>query len=189
VKIEARDAGSALQDLSKAGFTHDVRSRNGTLVDVSTGVPVDPSNLRVVKTLRFEAEPGLGDASNVYALDVAEAMARGFLVDALDFEGDGGPPAQIDRLRAGPVDLRTDDATEESHRYGLRKVTKSVFDQSPEHYVLRIGYPDFPECPFGQGFTMLGFDLASQEYVWLATNIVKDDRLQRVSYARSKDKT
>ena len=44
------------------------------------------------------------------------------------------------------------------------------------------GYPDFPACPFGQGFTMLGYDTTDEEYVWLATKVLKDDRLQHVPY-------
>ena len=67
-------------------------------------------------------------------------------------------------------------------RYGLRKVYKREFDRDPERYVLRIDYPDFPECPFGQSFSMLGFDTAEQTYVWLVTGILQDSRLNRIPY-------
>jgi hypothetical protein len=67
-------------------------------------------------------------------------------------------------------------------RYGLRKVYKDEFDRDPERYVLRIAYPDFPECPFGQSFSMLGFDTAEQTYVWLVTSILRDSRLKRIPY-------
>jgi len=42
--------------------------------------------------------------------------------------------------------------------------------------------PDFPPCPFGQSFSILGFDTAEQEYVWLVTSIIRDPRLIRVPY-------
>jgi len=48
--------------------------------------------------------------------------------------------------------------------------------------VLRIGFPDFAPCPFGQAFSMLGFDTAEQSYVWLVTSILRDSRLERVPY-------
>ena len=71
-------------------------------------------------------------------------------------------------------------------RYGVRKVSRREFGADPERYILRIGYPDFPDCPFGESFSMLGFDTAEQTYVWLATDILRDDRLVRVPY-RSAD--
>lgn len=49
-------------------------------------------------------------------------------------------------------------------------------------YVLRIGFPDFPKCPVGTAFSMLGFDEQMQQYVWLATSILKDSRLKSVEY-------
>jgi hypothetical protein len=47
-------------------------------------------------------------------------------------------------------------------KHGLRKVYKSEFDRDPERYVLRQGFPDFPACPFGGAFSILGFDTAEQ---------------------------
>lgn len=103
LKIEAKDAVSALNELSEMGFTHDFRIQGGKLVDVSTGLPVDPAAVAVVAKLRFETDAGSGDASNIYALDVDNGTARGFLVDALDFEGEGAPGDLIDKLRAGAI--------------------------------------------------------------------------------------
>jgi hypothetical protein len=62
-------------------------------------------------------------------------------------------------------------------RYGLRKSYNNEFDRDPERYVLRVGYPDFPECPFGESVSVLGFDTAKQTYVWLVTSILRDPRL------------
>lgn len=182
MKIDARDAVAALSELSEMGFTHDFRIQDGKLVDVSTGLSVDPSTVTVLTKLRFETEAGSGDASNIYALDVENGLSRGFLVDALDIEGDGAPQSLIDKLRAGPVASKDEGSEAEDLRYGVRKVRKAEFNADPARYVLRVGYPDFPPCPFGQGFTMLGYDTAAAEYVWLATKVIKDDRLQRVPY-------
>lgn len=182
MKIEARDAVAALSELSEMGFTHDFRIQGGKLVDVSTGLTVDPSTVTVVSKLRFETEAESGDASNIYALDVESGLLRGFLVDALDLEGEGAPQALIDKLQTGVVASKAEGSEAEDQRYGVRKVRKAKFNAKPDRYVLRVGYPDFPACPFGQGFTMLGYDTAAQEYVWLVTKVLKDDRLQRVPY-------
>ena len=77
LKIEANDAVSALNELSEMGFTHDFRIQGRKLVDVSTGLPVDPAAVAVVAKLRFETDAGSGDASNIYALDVDNGTARG----------------------------------------------------------------------------------------------------------------
>lgn len=182
MKIEAKDAVAALSELSEMGFTHDFRIKDGKLVDVSTGIVVDPDTVTVVTKLRFETDAGSGDASNVYALDVDNGLSRGFLVDALDLEGEGAPQALIDKLRTGVIESKPEGSEAEDLRYGVRKVRKAEFNADPARYVLRVGYPDFPPCPFGQGFTMLGYDTAAAEYVWLATKVIKDDRLQRVPY-------
>jgi len=182
LKIEAKDAVSALNELSEMGFTHDFRIQGGKLVDVSTGLPVDPAAVAVVAKLRFETDAGSGDASNIYALDVDNGTARGFLVDALDFEGEGAPGDLIDKLRAGAIASVVEGSNADDLRYGVRKVRKTEFNADPARYVLRVGYPDFPACPFGQGFTMLGYDTTDEEYVWLATKVLKDDRLQHVPY-------
>ena len=65
----------------------------------------------------------------------------------------------------------------------MRKVRNAEFNAAPGRHVLRLDYPDFPPFPFGQGFTMLGFDTAAQEYLWLVTAVLKGERLQRLPYA------
>lgn len=182
MKIHATDAVSALSELVENGFTQDFRIRDNALVNVSTGRTADPSKVKVITKLRFETEPDSGDASNIYALDVGDGAEQGFLVDALDLEGDGAPQDLVNLLTGAEPETANEGSEDQDLRYGVRKVRKSEFDADPERYVLRLGFPDFPECPFGQGFTMLGYDTARQEYVWLVTKIIKDDRLQRVPY-------
>ena len=64
----------------------------------------------------------------------------------------------------------------------MRKVRNAEFNAAPGRHVLRLDYPDFPPFPFGQGSTMLGFDTAAQEYLWLVTAVLKGERLQRLPY-------
>jgi hypothetical protein len=71
------------------------------------------------------------------------------------------------------------------HRqYGMRKILTSEFD--PNRYILRKGFPDFPTCPYGHTFKMLGYDTQTNEYVRLASSILKDERLKTVTFKENK---
>ncbi len=65
-------------------------------------------------------------------------------------------------------------------QYGMKKILKSDFD--PNRYILRVGYPDFPPCPYGESFRMLGYDTKDKVYVRLAPKLLKDKRLQTEVY-------
>lgn len=174
-----RDVAEAAQHYLAKGYTHDYHVAGQGLRDVTVGRDLDRLAIRVDASLRFEDGED-GDASNLYAVSDLTHGTKGLVIDAYDVFGSEGPDqlaeqAPVDReLRRGEDDVPM--------RYGVRKVSRSEFGDDPERYILRIGYPDFPECPFGQSFSMLGFDTAEQTYVWLATDILRDDRLVRVPY-------
>lgn len=65
-------------------------------------------------------------------------------------------------------------------QYGMRKILQSEFDAT--RYVLRKGYPDFPSCPYGHTFKMLGYDTETKTYVRLAPRILKDKQLKTLEY-------
>jgi len=65
-------------------------------------------------------------------------------------------------------------------QYGMRKVLKSEFD--PKRYIVRVGFPDFPSCPYGHRYKMLGYDLDEKVYVRLASKILSDEALQIEKY-------
>jgi hypothetical protein len=176
---------SNIIDTAKAfldrGYSHDFRSVHGTLRDVTVDRQIDLRDIDVDAAYRFELSPGLNDASNFYAITDRKHGTKGLLIDAFDLlEATGDTP--LTTLLSKTQELRRDDEAEAPTRFGLRKVAKSEFEDDPDRYVLRIGFPDFPECPFGESFSMLGFDTAEQTYVWLATKILRDDRLLRVPF-------
>jgi hypothetical protein len=103
------------------------------------------------------------------------------LIDAYDIFDEICDRGLADRLTANRKTEFIADS-DVPNRYGLRKVYRREFDRDPERYVLRIDYPDFPECPLGESFSMLGFDTAEQTYVWLVTSILRDTRLKRIPY-------
>lgn len=67
----------------------------------------------------------------------------------------------------------------------LPRVHKSTFDEDTSRYVLRKGFPDFPSCPFGGSFSMLGYDTKQDKYVWLSKSIIKNKDLNVVHYEHS----
>ena len=85
-------------------------------------------------------------------------------------------------LRKVPLVTYIFDDGDPYSKYGLKKITPSDFDADSNRYVLRTGFPDFPECPVGMAFSMLGFDKQTQQYVWIATSILKDSRLKGIGH-------
>jgi hypothetical protein len=163
------------------GYRHDFRIDGGALHDVTVDRRIDLHDIQVDAAYRFELSPDSNDASNFYAITDRKHGTRGILVDAFDLlEASGETP--LTSLLSKAQEPRRDDEADVPTRFGLRKVAKAEFEDDPDRYVLRIGFPDFPECPFGESFSMLGFDVAEQTYVWLATKILRDERLVRVPF-------
>jgi len=137
---------------------------------------------------RFDISEEAFDTQNLFAIFIPKYELRGLIIDLLGMYLyiEGQTISGI--LRNVPLVTYIFDDDEPYIKYGLRKISPSEFDANSERYVLRIGFPDFPECPVGIAFSMLGFDEQKQEYIWLVTSILKDSRLKRVKYI-AKDKS
>jgi hypothetical protein len=181
MNLDARDMVEAVTDLLKRGYDHEYRIRDGQLYDLTANKPVAADDARVDTAMRFESTPDAGDGSNIYAIADQKAGNRGLLIDAFDALDRECARELFERLSANRP-TRQENSGEIASRYGLRRIFKEEFDRDPERFVLRIGFPDFPPCPFGQSFSMLGFDTAEQSYVWLVTSILRDSRLARIPY-------
>jgi hypothetical protein len=164
------------------GYDREHRIKDGHLFDLALNCPLDPRDIHIDTALRLESRPNAGDASDVYAILDQKTHGKGLLIDIFDEICDRG---LAERLMENRYTEFVEDR-DVPGRYGLRKVYKNEFDRDPERYVLRIGYPDFPECPFGESFSVLGFDTAEQTYVWLVTSILRDSRLNRIPYQARK---
>jgi hypothetical protein len=163
------------------GYGHDFRIEGRALHDVTADRRIDLQDIHVDAAYRFELSPDGSDASNLYAITDRKHGAKGLLIDAFDLIETTGAP-ELTSLLSRTREPRGDAEAATPTRFGLRKVAKAEFGADPDRYVLRIGFPDFPECPYGESFSMLGFDTAEQAYVWLATRILRDDRLVRVPF-------
>jgi hypothetical protein len=181
MNLEVDDVIEAVSELIKRGYDREYRIKDGGLYDLATGIAVGTSALHVDASLRFESGSGGGDGSNVYAITDGGTKGKGLLIDAFDTLDQDCSRELFARLTTARRSQRVLEQ-EAPSRYGLRKIYKSEFDEDPERFVLRIDFPDFPPCPFGQSFSTLGFDTAEQRYVWLVTSILRDSRLARVPY-------
>lgn len=181
MRLKVADVVEAVSQLVEKGYDREFRIKDGRLVDLAHDSPLDPKDIHVDTALRLVSGRDGVDASNVYAITDRKSHSRGLLIDAFDIFDEICDRGLADRLAEKRYTEIVGDSDVAS-RYGLRKVYKSEFDSDPERYVLRIGFPDFPECPFGESFSMLGFDTAEQTYVWLVTGILRDERLYRVPY-------
>ena len=178
---QVTDVLAAVQSFVAKGYDREYRVKDGHLIDLELGSTLDPCAITVDAALRLESGDDGEDASNIYAITDPATEHKGLLIDAFDVFHEICPRDLSERLVEHRETAPAGDQDAPS-KHGLRKVYKSEFHSDPERYVLREGFPDFPPCPFGQSFSILGFDTAEQEYVWLVTSIIRDPRLIRVPY-------
>jgi hypothetical protein len=181
MRLKVADVVEAVSQLVDQGYEREFRIKDGRLIDLARSSALDPKDIHVDTALRLASGRDGEDVSNIYAISDLKSHSKGLLVDAYDIFDEICDRGLADRLAENRETEFTEDSDVPS-RYGLRKVYKREFDRDPERYVLRIDYPDFPECPFGESFSMLGFDTAEQTYVWLVTGILRDSRLNRIPY-------
>lgn len=178
---QVTDVLEAVQSFIAKGYDREYRVKDGNLVDLELGSTLDPCAIRVDAALRLESGDDAEDASNIYAITDPATEHKGLLIDAFDVFDELCHGDLSERLLAHRETTPAGDQDVPS-THGLRKVYKSEFHREPERYVLREGFPDFPACPFGGAFSILGFDTVEQSYVWLVTSIIRDSRLIRIPY-------
>ncbi len=181
MRLTVTDVVEAVSQLVSKGYDGEYRIEDGHLVDLVRNLPVNPKGIHVDIAIRLESESGIGEASNIYAISDRKTHRKDLLIDAFDLYDQICNCKLNDQLVDNRSTRFIDDSVVPTH-YGLRKIYKTEFEGDPERYVLRIGFPDFPECPFGESYSMLGFDTAEQVYVRLVTSILRDPRLNRVPY-------
>ena len=94
----------------------------------------------------MESRPKAGDAPDVFAILDQKTHSKGLLIDVFYIFDEICDRGLAERQVENRYTVFVEDR-DVPGRYGLRKVYKNEFDRDPERYVLRIGYPDFPECP------------------------------------------
>lgn len=186
MEISSNNLIHAVDELVSRGYDHDFRLNEGALFDVTTNGSIEADEISVDAAYRFEAVPGSDDRSNLYAISTRSGATKGLLIDAFDLYEQHAIDPLLERLDVQRIVSAYDDSEGVPTKYGVPKVFKAEFDEDPDRYVLRKGFPDFPECPYGESFSMLGYDTHDKRYVWLVTSILKDGRLRTETYPSSK---
>ncbi|HET9445805.1 MAG TPA: hypothetical protein VFO35_06080 [Steroidobacteraceae bacterium] len=176
MEISSNNLVQAVDELVGRGYDHDFRLSEGRLFDATTNANLELDAIGIDAAYRFEPAPGSDDRSNLYAISARSVTIKGLLIDAFD----------LYQLDLQPLVSAYDDSQGVPTKYGVPKVFKSEFNEDPDRYVLRKGFPDFPECPYGESFSMLGYDTRERRYVWLVTSILKDERLRTETYPGSR---
>lgn len=185
MEISSNNLIHAVDELVNRGYDHDFRLNDGKLFDVTTNSNIEAADISIDAAYRFEAAPGSDDRSNLYAISTRSGVTMGLLIDAFDLYQQHAEDPLIERLDVQSIASAYDDSERVPTKFGVQKVFKAEFNEDPDRYVLRKGFPDFPDCPYGESFSMLGYDTHDNRYVWLVTSILKDERLRTETYPGS----
>lgn len=177
------DLVKVVDELRLKGYTDNFILKDNLIFSTGLNQGFGEDEVIIEGAYQFDISEEAFDTQNIFAVFIPAYEQRGLLIDLLGmyFYMEDQPISGI--LRKVPLATYIFDEQDPSRKYGLKKITPSDFDADSNRYVLRIGFPDFPECTAGMAFSMLGFDTKEQHYVWLATSILKNRPLKRVVYA------
>jgi len=173
-----------LEEVQKDGYTEEMRFHKNHvhLHAISKDVVIEANDFEVDKAYRFEGSLSEEDVSELYAITSNKHGFKGFLIDELDEYRRLPDHPLVEKLTAVEKTTHIYDDSDQELKFGVPKVYKIKFEEDPERYELRKGFPDFPSCPYGNSFSMLGYDKKENRYVWLVSSIIKDDRLEMNEY-------
>ena len=176
------DLVKVVDELRRKGYVDNFIIKDNLIFSTGLNRGFRENEVTIEGAYRFDISEEAFDTQNLFAVFIPEYQLRGLIIDLLGtYSYLADQPISM-LLRTAPLVTYIFDDRNSSTKYGLNKITPSEFDTDSNRYELRIGFPDFPECPAGIAFSMLGFDRQTQQYVWLATRILKDSRLKKVGY-------
>lgn len=172
---------NTIQQLMEKGYVDEITWHQDHLHVAKSERKLFGEDFFIDAAYRFECSDKDEDCSAVFAISSPKSGVKGLLVDYFDQLKTNSDNPLAEKLIANLTAKNVSD-DQISRRYDMRKIFKEEFDHDPSRFELRVGYPDFPKCPFGNTFKMLGYDKVNSEYVWLVTSIIKDKRLTTVNY-------
>jgi hypothetical protein len=176
------DLVTVVDELRLKGYTENFILKDNLIFSASLNQGFGENEIIIDGSYQFEISEETFDTQNLFAVFIPRLELKGLIIDLLGVYSymEDQPISRILRDAPRVTYIFNDEAP--NLKYGLKKITPADFDTQTNRYVLRVGFPDFPECPVGMAFSMLGFDKQALKYVWLSTKILKDSRLKRVSY-------
>lgn len=176
------DLVKVVDELRLKGYSDNFVIKDNLIFSTSMNQGFPEEDVMIEGAYQFDISEEAFDTQNLFAVYIPKYELRGLLIDLLGMYLYMEDQAISRILSSVPLVTYVFDDDSPYSKYGLKKISPSEFDVDSNRYVLRIGFPDFPECPVGVAFSMLGFDEQIQQYIWLATSILKDRRLKRVEY-------
>lgn len=180
--LNENDLINVVDELRLKGYTETFIIKDNLLYSTNLSRGFKEEEVIVDGAYRFDVTEDAFDTQYLFAVSVPQHRLRGLIIDLLGMYFYMEEQSVTEILRDAHLVNYVFDDQDPFVKYGLKKITPSDFDAESKRYVLRIGFPDYPACPVGTDFTMLGFDEQTQEYVWLATSILKDSRLRKVEF-------
>lgn len=174
-----------LKELQEAGYTEEIRLHKAAphLHAITNDVVLEANDFMVDQAFRFEGSSSNEDVSELYAISSTKDGTKGVLIDVLDEYKTFPDHPLIEKLMDAEKALHLYDDSDQELKYGVPKVYKNKFNEDPDRYELRKNFPDFPACPYGSSFSMLGYDKLEEQYVWLVSSIIRDERLSIIEHA------
>ena len=187
MQLSENDLVNVVEELRLKGYTETFILKDNQIYATGLNSGFSEKEVTIEGAYQFDITEEAFDTQNLFAIWIPDHDLRGLLIDLLGMYlyTENQPISQI--LRDAPMETYIFDDDNPHNKYGLRKISPSEFTSDSERYILRVGFPDFPECPVGTNFSMLGFDTQNQEYVWLVTSILNHHDLKRVNYKKTDD--
>jgi len=176
------DLVKVVEELRLKGYSDDFIIKENLMFSTGLNQGFEEGEVTIEGAYQFEIIEQAISTQNLFAVFIPGHGVRGLLIDLLGmyFYLEDQPISRL--LQDVPRITYIFDDDDPYLKYGLKKISLSEFENASNRYVLRIGFPDFPVCPVGVAFSMLGFDEQTHEYIWLPTSILKDSRLKKVEY-------
>jgi hypothetical protein len=178
MKLNETNLLDAVKELRSKGYTEEYIPAKEHIDCAVSGKKLKPEELKIEEGYQFDITENTTDSQYLFTATEKSTGTKGLIIDLLGQHKFGETP--VAGMLNVPLTMYKYD--EGDIKYGLPKIYKDKFNENPERYELRIGYPDFPPCPFGNSFSMLGFDKDNKQYVWLVTSIIKDKRLNKSEF-------
>lgn len=180
--LSENDLVNVVDELRLKGYTETFIIKENLIYSTDLNRGFKEEEVIIDAAYRFDVTEDAFDTQYLFAVFIPQYRLRGLIIDLLGIYFYMEEQSVTEILRDAHLVNYVFDDQDPFVKYGLKKITPSDFDTDSKRYVLRIGFPDYPVCPVGMDFTMLGFDEQNQEYVWLSTSILKDSRLRKVEF-------
>lgn len=176
------DLVAVVEELRLKGYTDNFIIKDNLIFSTNTNQGFKEEDVIIEGGYQFDVTENAFDTQYLFAVSVPRRELRGLVIDLLGayFYLEEQPITKM--LRDAFMFSYIFDDKDPYLKYGLKKITPSDFNLDSDRYVLRIGFHDYPACPVGTDFTMLGFDEQTQQYVWLSTSILNDNRLKKIEF-------